>query len=55
MRKHPLSQEQCEYLEKIMKPDEIQLVRKMRQVTDDGRKQICGYVDYMFATQRVSR
>jgi hypothetical protein len=55
MRKHPLSQEQCEYLEKIMKPEEIQLVRKLRQVSDDGKTQVFGYVDYMFATQRVPR
>ncbi len=52
MRKYPLSQEQCEYLGKIMKPEEIQLVRKLRQVTDDEKKQVFGYVDYMFATQR---
>ncbi len=55
MRKHPLSQEQCEYLGKIMKPEEIQLVRKLRQVSEDGKKQVLGYVDYMFATQRIPR
>ena len=46
----PLSSEQCDYLEKIMTPDEIQLLRKYRQVTDDARTQINGYVDYLFAT-----
>jgi hypothetical protein len=55
MRKHPLSQEQCDYLQKVMKSEEIQLVRKFRQVTEEGRKQVIGYVDYMFATQRVTR
>ncbi len=53
MRKYPLSQEQCEYLGRIMKPEEIQLIRKLRQVTDDGKTQIYGYVDFMFSTQRV--
>ncbi len=55
MRKYPLSQEQCEYLGKIMKAEEIQLVRKLRQVNEDGKKQVFGYVDYMFATQRIVR
>ncbi len=53
MRKHPLSQEQCDYLGKIMTSEEIQLVRKLRQVTDDGKKQVLGYVDYMFSMHRV--
>jgi hypothetical protein len=48
----PLSQEQCDYLEQIMSSDEIQLMRKLRQVSEEGRTQILGYVDYMFATKR---
>ena len=55
MRKYPLSQEQCDYLCKIMTAEEIQLVRKLRQVTDDGKKQVLGYVDYMFSLQRTVR
>lgn len=54
-RKFPLSHEQCEYLERIMTPAEIQLIRKFRQVSDDTKSQISGYVDFMFATKRVSR
>ena len=48
----PISQEQCDYLEQIMSPEEIQLMRKLRQVSEDGRTQVLGYVDYMFATKR---
>jgi hypothetical protein len=54
-RKFPLSHEQCEYLEKILTPGEIQLIRKFRQVSDETKTQIIGYVDYMFATKRVSK
>ncbi len=51
-RKFPLSQEQCEYLAKIMTVGEIQMVRKFRQTSDEGKTQIIGYIDYMFATKR---
>ncbi len=51
-RKFPLSEEQCEYLAKIMTAEEIQIVRKFRQVSDEGKTQIIGYIDYMFATKR---
>ncbi len=51
-RVFPLSTEQCDYLAKVMMPDEIQVIRKYRQVTDEGRTQIAGYIDYMFATKR---
>lgn len=53
-RVFPLSQEQCQYLEKIMNPVEIQMLRKYRQVSDDAKTQIVGYVDYMFASKRSS-
>jgi hypothetical protein len=53
-RVFPLSQEQCQYLEKIMNPVEIQMLRKYRQVSDDAKTQIAGYVDYMFASKRSS-
>jgi len=52
-RKFPLSHEQCEYLERILTPAEIQLIRKLRQVSDETKTQIFGYVDFMFATKRV--
>lgn len=51
----PLSEEQCNYLAKIMKPEEIQMIRKFRQVTEEGKTQILGYVDFMFATKRNER
>ncbi len=50
-RKYPLSAEQCNYLENIMNAEEIQLLRKFRQVTGDARTQIQGYVDYVYATR----
>ena len=53
-RKFPLSEEQINYLEKIMSADEILILRKYRQVTDEARTQIAGYVDYMFASKRSS-
>ncbi|MEK6743079.1 MAG: helix-turn-helix transcriptional regulator [Nitrospirota bacterium] len=52
-RKFPLSHEQCEYLERILTPMEIQLIRKLRQVSDETKTQVFGYVDFMFATKRV--
>jgi hypothetical protein len=53
-RKFPLSEEQINYLEKIMSADEILMLRKFRQVSDEARTQIGGYVDYMFASKRSS-
>jgi hypothetical protein len=32
--------------------DEILMLRKFRQVSDDARIQINGYVDYMFSSKR---
>lgn len=51
-RKWPLSQEQCEYLSRIMNEQEIQLVRKFRQITDEQRTQAMGYLDYHFQIAR---
>jgi hypothetical protein len=51
-RKFPLSEEQINYLEKIMSSEEILMLRKFRQVSDEARIQIAGYVDYMFASKR---
>jgi len=48
----PLSQEQCDYLAKIMSPVEIQMVRKFRQVSEEAKNQIVGYIDYMFTQKR---
>lgn len=52
-RVFPLSEEQCNYLEKIMSRDEIQIVRKFRQVPGEAQVQVIGYVDYMFASKRT--
>jgi hypothetical protein len=51
-RKFPLSEEQCNYLEKIMSQDEIMMIRKLRQVSDEARTQIVGYVEFMFTSKR---
>jgi hypothetical protein len=51
-RVHPLSTEQCVYLEKIMSPEELQIVRKTRQVSDEAKTQIQGYVDYLYASKK---
>ena len=54
-RKWPLSQEQCEYLESVLQPYEIQFIRKYRQLTADAQQQATGFMEYMFATQRASQ
>jgi hypothetical protein len=51
-RKYPLSEEQINYLEKILSIDEIMLMRKYRQVSDEARIQMAGYIDYLFASKR---
>lgn len=49
----PLSEEQCNYLGRIMSTEEIQVVRKLRQVPRDAQLQIIGHVDYTFAEKRI--
>ena len=51
-RKYPLSEEQIIYLEKILSMEEIQMLRKYRQINDDARTQISGYFEYLFANKR---
>jgi len=51
-RKFPLSEEQINYLEKILSIDELMMLRKFRQVSDEARLQISGYIDFMFASKR---
>jgi hypothetical protein len=53
-RKYPLSEEQINYLEKILSIDEIMMLRKFRQVSDEALVQISGYVDFMFASKKRS-
>jgi hypothetical protein len=53
-RKWPLSQEQCDYLGVLLQPGEIQLIRRCRQLTPDERIKLAGFVEYRFATSRVS-
>ncbi len=52
-RAWPLSWEQCEYLGKVMNDMEIQIIRKLRQVPDEQKHQIAGYVDYTWMSKRV--
>lgn len=51
-RKYPLSQEQCDYLSQVMSTEEIQLVRKYRQLNSEGKIQSRGYIEYMFGVSR---
>ena len=51
-RKYPLSEEQTTYLEKILDIDEIMMLRKFRQVTDEARIQIAGYLDFMYESKK---
>lgn len=53
-RKYPLSEEQTTYLAKVLSEEEIMLLRKFRQMTDEARIQTAGYIDYMYATKRKS-
>jgi hypothetical protein len=49
----PLSGEQCEHLGKVMNEMEIQIIRKLRQVPDEEKRQIAGYVNYTWLSKRV--
>ena len=51
-RKYPLSEEQINYLERILTVDEIMMLRKFRQVSEEARSQITGYVEFLFASKR---
>lgn len=51
-RRYPLSEEQTTYLAKILSVEEIMLLRKVRQVTDEARTQITGYVEFAYATKK---
>jgi hypothetical protein len=53
-RRFPLSEEQINYLEKILTIDEIMMLRKFRQVTDEARTQIAGYIEFTFASKRAT-
>ncbi len=53
-RMSPLSQEQCEYLGQLMIPAEIQMVRKYRQLTTEGKIAIAVYIDYHFIQHRAT-
>jgi hypothetical protein len=51
-RKYPFSEEQTTYLDKVLTVDEILMLRKIRQVTDEARMQIAGYVDFMYGSKK---
>lgn len=50
----PLSDEQCGYLEKILTEPEIQIIRKFRQIPDEAKVQITGYLDYTWAMKKIT-
>ena len=50
----PISEEQCSYLEKVLKEPEIQIIRKFRQLPDEEQARITGYLDYTWATKRIT-
>ena len=50
----PLSEEQCSYLEKILNEPEIQIIRKFRQLPEKEKAQITGYLDYTWATKKIT-
>ena len=49
----PLSEEQCSYLEKILNEPELQLIRKLRQLPEDDKAHITGYLDFTWAMKRI--
>jgi len=49
----PLSREQCDYLAKVINLQEIQILRKYRQLLPEGKSQTEGYIDYMFTIERI--
>jgi hypothetical protein len=51
-RKYPLSEEQINYLEKILSIEEIMMLRKYRQVSEEAKTQVNGYIDFMYASKR---
>jgi hypothetical protein len=53
-RKWPLSEEQCGYLVKVLNEEEIQLIRKFRQLPPGAMGQITGYLDYTWALKGVT-
>lgn len=52
-RIYPLSEEQCDYLKKILSMEEIQIIRKLRQLSPEAKIQCLGYVNYMFETKKA--
>jgi len=50
----PLSEEQCSYLEKILNEPEIQIIRKFRQIPDEEKARIAGYLDYTWAMKKIT-
>ena len=51
-RRFPLSEEQTNYLAQVLNIDEIMLLRKLRQVSDEGRAQLAGFVDFLFVSKK---
>jgi transcriptional regulator with XRE-family HTH domain len=49
----PVTEEQCDHLSTIMGAEEIQMIRKYRQVPAEVQAQIVSYVDHLFAKQQA--
>lgn len=53
-RDWPLSEEQCDYLGKILNETEIQIIRKFRQIPGEAQGEVAGYLDYTWAMKRTT-
>ena len=42
------------FVTQILSIDEIMLLRKLRQVTDEARTQIAGFIDYLYKSKRAA-
>jgi DNA-binding MarR family transcriptional regulator len=51
----PLSEEQCDHLARVLDETEIQIIRMFRQIPDEAKSQIVGYLSFTWATKRMTR
>ena len=51
-RKYPLSEEQTSYLAQVLSVDELMLLRKFRQVNEEARLQIAGFIDFTYGSKK---
>jgi hypothetical protein len=53
-RRYPISEEQTAYLGQILSTDEIEMLRKLRQMSDEGRTQASGFINFLYASKRAA-